>query len=130
MSGGRWWGAERKQFDFQNEGGLYIRDKDYLVGFGDVFVMVFSEGFLGKIACNKFHLKKIKSHYQMKSGKNRDKVQRVPVILSNMYESPVIRACRAEERLCQTVHWESEAVREWDQAQVLKVNEIWIPIYL
>lgn len=60
-----------------------------MVGFGDVFVMVFSEGFLGKIACNKFHLKKL-SHYQMKSGKNRDKVQRVPVILSNMYESPVI----------------------------------------
>ena len=69
-----------------------------MVGFGDVSVMVFSEGFLWEITCNKFHPRKVKSHYKMKSGKNRDKDQGVPVILSNMYESPIIRACRVELR--------------------------------
>jgi hypothetical protein len=66
----------------------------------DGTVRVSSEGFLGDVVCNQAHVRKMRSHRQMKSGKK----QRVPGILSNMCEGPNIRVWRVVERLLKTVH--------------------------
>lgn len=64
-----------------------------------MFGRVSSEGFLGEVLCNQFHVRKMRSHHQVKSVKNKDKDLRVLGILSNIYESPEIRACRGKGRL-------------------------------